>query len=202
MKPLKPTSRPSQSRLGRSSLPPVAAILLLTGFYGLAYPAFADDRCQLQLSEAVIDYGAYTRTQPTPAQRNSSLMHVGKRTLSLSATCSANTVIALTFKGERSNEQGYRFSKNGLFTLKVTDAQLDGRSVSLRTPDAAQAQNGALIRPGEAVVPYAGTNVTAGRQLTVQIEVETLIDLAGTRVNADEEWEGSGHFEITPLTHE
>ncbi|QZC93112.1 hypothetical protein K2E96_19050 [Pseudomonas sp. ERGC3:05] len=109
------------------------SVLALIALLGLAIsnPAQAEQQCQLQLSESALDLGRFNRDQPVPV-KGSNLLSLGKRTLNLSATCGANSIMALAFKGQQDHEQGYRFANNGVFVVKVIDAQLDGKPVRLR----------------------------------------------------------------------
>jgi hypothetical protein len=173
------------------------AIIVLLGAGVVKNSALAEQHCQLQLSEPNIDHGEFVRERPTQAQHSTGLMPVGKRTVYLSAICAVDSVIGLSFNGEKSSELGYRFAKGGQFTLKVIEARLDDKPVRLRPLNRADAAtSGRLIRPGGQLVAYEGPQLAAGKHLSVQIEVDTMIDIAGTRVSQDEEWEGSGHFEL------
>jgi hypothetical protein len=173
----------------------VWALITLLGL-AISNPAQAEQQCQLQLSESALDLGRFNRDQPVPV-KGSNLLSLGKRTLNLSATCGANSIMALAFKGQQDHEQGYRFANNGVFVVKVIDAQLDGKPVRLRPLDPTEATASELfVQSGQALSPYVGASPAIGEYLTVQVEIEARIDRAGTRVSADEEWEGSGQFEV------
>ncbi|WP_421535050.1 hypothetical protein [Pseudomonas marginalis] len=176
--------------------PSTLAFITLLGVGVINNGAQAEQQCQLQLSESTLDLGRFNRDQPVPI-KGSNLLSVGKRTLNLSATCGADSVMALTFKGAQGREQGYRFANNGVFIVKVIGAQLDGKPVRLRPLDAAQTTASELfVQPGQELSPYVGTTPATGEYLNVQVEIEARIDRAGMRVSADEEWEGSGQFEV------
>ena len=109
--------------------------------------------------------------------------------------------MALAFNGQQGHEQGYRFANNGVLIVKVIDAQLDGKLVRLRPLGTTETTASELfLQSGQALSPYMGATAVAGEYLNVQVEIEARIDRAGTRVSADEEWEGSGQFEVHPVT--
>ncbi|MCK3832726.1 hypothetical protein [Pseudomonas fluorescens] len=172
------------------------AFITLLGLGGINSPAQAEQQCRLQLSESTLDLGRFNRDQPVQV-KGTNLLSLDKRVLNLFATCGANSVMGLAFKGQSGEEKGYRFAKNGVFVLKVINAQLDGKPVRLRPHNAEEiATSELLIQPGQELLPYVGTFPVSGEHLTVQVEIETRIDSAGTRVSADEDWEGSGQFEV------
>lgn len=178
----------------------VLALIPLLGLGVISHPAQAEQQCQLQLSESTLDLGRFNRDQPI-AVNASNLLSLGKRTLNLSATCGASSVMALAFNGQQGHEQGYRFANNGVLIVKVIDAQLDGKLVRLRPLGTTETTASELfLQSGQALSPYMGATAVAGEYLNVQVEIEARIDRAGTRVSADEEWEGSGQFEVHPVT--
>lgn len=175
------------------------AILAVLGLGVVKNPTHAQPQCQLQLNETTIDLGSFSRDQPTQIP-GMSLLSLGKRTINLTASCGTNSVIALSFRALQGSEVGYRFAKNGIFTLKIIDAQLDGKPVRLRTLDTTTSTpNQPFLRPGDKLAPYSGPVLASGEHLSLQIEIETMIDREGTRVSADEELEGMGRFEVRAI---
>lgn len=75
---------------------------------------------------------------------------MGKQTFSLFSTCGPEKIIGMAFNATRRDEHSFKFAQNGLFTLKIIDAQLDGRTVQMRSHNRMTTSTEAdLIRPDE-----------------------------------------------------
>ncbi len=161
-----------------------------------------DESCVVNISQPTVDYGRTTREQLFENSPNSNQALLGKRSLTLTSVCDAKVQQVLTFQGEAADESRFRFGQQGTFSLRVINAQLDGKPVRMVASGAASnAANGTstLLRLGNGLIPFDGPAAAAGERLTVQVEVETYVDADATRARSEESWEGGGSFNIAPL---
>ncbi|AIC22538.1 hypothetical protein EY04_27575 [Pseudomonas chlororaphis] len=171
-------------------------------FWSLSQPAAASaDECRLLLSDAQMNYGRLLRSQMIRVTTPAGVFYeVGKRPMTLTAICPAATAMSLTFDGQALDDKSFRFALNGSITFRVLDAQLDGRTVHLLPADQGRGTNEQyLIYPGKQMVPYGAGHIARGENLTLLIEVDTLIDEASTKGQAAIQWKNSGTFEVRPL---
>lgn len=125
-------------------------------------------------------------------------MSLGTRILHLSVVCADPRSIALRFTGVPAGPQGYRFGRQGRFTLSLKHAQLDGRTVewvAARLPD--ESVRGRLL-PGQVLIARSGTTPAKGRRLSAQVEVQTYLPPSAFSVRREAVFEGRGHFELLP----
>lgn len=160
--------------------------------------AQASARCDAQLSESLVDYGRLTRAQLLERQPDPARASLGKRLVALTAVCAERTAMALSFQGAAADDTGFRFAANDRFTLRIVQAQLDGKPVRLAAShaDATGSAPSSLLRPGDRLSPMDGAGLAQGQRLTVQLEIEPFVRAAATRVAVESTWEGAGRFEV------
>ncbi len=169
---------------------------LLTG-WSSAVLASQDDGCVVQISQPLIDYGRKTAAELLDSQARMGNVLFGKQTITVSALCESETVLALSFNGSAADENSYRFAPRGSFTLKVLSAQLDGKPVRLQSAGAAgNDSNEQRLRPGVSLVPQDGPRAAKGQRLTLQVEVETHIEVQAAKARSEDVWQGSGQFSV------
>lgn len=163
----------------------------------LPLAASAED-CILSVSQPVVDFGQTQRAQLMEGTREGKRLLVGTRVVSLILSCSASAAVALSFNGERAGDQGYRFAQDGIFTLRVLSAQLDGKPVSLmvRDGEGAAKDSDNLLRPGVSLVPGLQSMIARGTTFSAQVEVKTYVDERDTQARSREQWDGGGHFAV------
>lgn len=174
------------------------ALAALSTMAGTRVHAQASERCDAQLGESLVDYGRMTRAQLQERQPDPARTSLGKRRVTLTAVCTERTAMVVSFQGAAADDTGFRFANNDRFTLKILDAQLDGKPVRLA---AAQADTtgvapSSFLRPGDRMSPVDGAGLAQGQRLTVQLEIEPFVGAAATRVAAETRWEGAGRFEV------
>ena len=174
------------------------ALAALSTMTGTRVHAQASERCDAQLSESLVDYGRMTRGQLLERQPDSARASLGTRRVTLTAVCAERTAMVLSFQGATADDTAFRFAANDRFTLKVLDAQLDGKPVRLAAAqaDATGFAASASLRPGDRMSPVDGAGLAQGQRLTVQLEIEPFVGAAATRVAAESRWEGAGRFEV------
>ena len=162
--------------------------------------ALADTNCEIKLSQPHLDFGQFSQGTLIKSRTPSGHLSIGIRTISLSSSCGPDSLIELSFNATSYDESSYTFADNGKFTLKILDAQLDGREVQMRSRDRiATSDERNLIRPGDHLVPFDGQTLAIGERLNLKIEAHALIDEAQSRVNGEAIVEGQGQFEVMRL---
>jgi len=165
----------------------------------LCLPLLANaEECSLSISQPVLDYGQTQRTQLMENTREGRHLLVGTRVITLNLSCAASTAMALSFNGEAAGDEGYRFARGGLFTLKVLSAQLDGNPVRLVRRSAEGSVQGVadMLRPGVSLVPVGPNLIARGTRLSAQVEVKTYVDERDTEARSRDEWGGGGQFSV------
>lgn len=175
--------------------------LLATGLPPGIAAAAPNDNCQMQISHPVVDYGQITRAELLERQITPSAFSLGKQTLTLSATCRQPTLMTFYFRGSAGEANKYSFGNSGNFTLTMSMAQLDGKRVRLGhvlTPGQQPeriADSGTLV-PGVGIVPVFDERAVRGTSFSVQIEIDTQIFAASSRIADKTVWRSSGSFEL------
>ncbi|WP_407351383.1 hypothetical protein [Luteimonas sp. R10] len=163
----------------------------------VAGPAAASDGgCRLQLSDTTLDYGRMGRSELIDRTGASGEAALGNRTLVLGVSCREASAMRLGFQGVAADENGFKFADHGRFTLRLKDARIDGQPVLLRSDPALPASASVLLRPGDQVESLVAGHPVKGRQLSVQVEVETEVTVEATRVREETTWQGSGSFVV------
>jgi hypothetical protein len=161
---------------------------------GVLNSALAQDECQLNVSEALLDFGQMNRA----AQRDSApLRLLGERHLSLTFTCPHPTDPSLFYRALTASAERWQFTELGSYTLHASDAVLDGQAVALGLLSAsgqpAVATGNSLDwRPGHGIAPVQNGTLLTGKHFSLQLSVNAWADSAATRVRDATTWEVSG----------
>lgn len=151
------------------------------------------NNCQVSLSQPRVDYGLVRQ-----AERGDPQIALGKRTLRLSMACEVPVSMALRFTGVPANQQGFRFGRQGHFTLSLQFAQVDGKSVELVMPHLSEEPATGRLLPGHRLVAHVAGMPVHGRRFTALVNVETFLPAALLAVRDETTFEGQGGFEWAP----
>ena len=172
--------------------PAVLSVSLLLGAN-----AWGMDECQLNLSETRVDFGLMNRSaaQGTAAERL-----LGERRLSLTLNCPNPTDLSLFYRGLASSGERFQFTQRGNYSLRASNALLDGQAVELGLlPGSGQpaASMGSTLRwrPEHGIVPMRAGVPVNGRSLSLQLEVSAWAQEDALRVNDAVTWDTSGLFD-------
>ena len=155
--------------------------------------AFADE-CQLTLSQSVLDYGLMNRAirANAPGERN-----MGERRLSLNLNCPQPTDMTLFYRAMAATAERFSFAEHGSYTVRMSDAVLDGQPVDLglisavgQVPEAAASS--LLWRPQQAIVPVRGGVAVQGQSLSAQLELTAWAQEKASQVRDAIVWETTG----------
>ncbi|WP_432754584.1 DUF1120 domain-containing protein [Pseudomonas sp. WMBT8] len=164
---------------------------------GLAGNALANDECQLNISESLLDFGQMSRL----AQNDSAPQRLlGERRLSLNLNCPQPSDMSVFYSALAANAHRLQFTEHGTYALHVSDGVLDGQAVELGLlPGAGQppasVASALSWRPGHGVAPVQGASVVQGRQFSLQLSLSAWADVAATHVREATTWEVSGTFD-------
>ncbi|MHC8288601.1 DUF1120 domain-containing protein [Pseudomonas sp. XS1P51] len=169
------------------------APLTLSGF---TPPAWAND-CQLNVSQAVLDYGLMNRAirHDTMPERN-----LGERRVSLNLRCSQTVDMTLFYRAMAATAERYHFAERGSYQTRIGDAVLDGQSVDLALiagvgqPPAAIGSS-LIWRPEHGIVPVRAGVPVQGQVFSVQLELTARVEEQGMRMRDSVTWETSGLFD-------
>lgn len=190
----------STKRLGRCVLPaePGSLRLGLMLYFLLFVIAMANearaDTCRLSLSQSRIDYGPVRH-----GQQDSQSVSLGTRTLHLNVVCADASVMALRFSGVPADGQGFRFGRQGQFTLNLKHAQVDGQAVEWAVAHLPVEPATGRLLPGQTLVARAAGLPLVGRRLTAQVDVEAHVPSAALGVRSETLLEGLGNLELVSL---
>ena len=159
--------------------------------------AWAADECQLNLSDTTLDFGLMNRAVAlAPAAERL----LGERRLRLNLNCPNVTDLRLFYRGLAAGTERLRFTERGSYSLRVSDAVLDGQGVEMGLL-AASGQppvgSGATLnwRPEHGIVPLRGGVPASGRNLSLLIEASAWANEAASRVNDAVTWDTHGVFD-------
>lgn len=159
--------------------------------------AWGAEECQLNLSESVLDFGLMNRAGASmPATERL----LGERRLSLTLNCPNPTDMSLFYRGLASGTERFRFTERGSYSLRVSDAVLDGQAVELGLLSGSgqpAIRTGAILgwRPEHGIVPMRGGVPVNGRSLSLQVEAKAWAQEEASRVTDAVTWDTSGVFD-------
>lgn len=162
-----------------------------------------DRRCVLSLGGELIDYGTKTRWQLRNAPALVDSYSFGKRTVMLSVICPFAQGIRLTLRGQTNASGNVAFGEHGGLIIRLSNAQVDGKSTQIAGGTAKGIINGAaadspLLQPGHTFAPTVGGKLARGKTLTVYLEIEPVIPTADARVSKRQRSETSLRIELAP----
>ena len=162
---------------------------------------FAAD-CDIRLSRAEMDYGRMTRAE-LQVTRSAGPVSIGKRQIALNVVCRQAQRFELQFDALAASAEAYRFGKSGYFTMNLKQATVDGQPAllmeSARNGGAAGAPSDTVrLLPEGSVTVVRGGGQAVGKTMTLQIEVDTFVDDATTRVRDVTPLDGGGALRLLP----
>lgn len=166
------------------------SLLLGTNAWGM-------DECQLNLSETRVDFGLMNRAAtPGPAAEH----RLGEHRLSLNLNCPNPADLSLFYRGLAGSGERFQFTQRGSYSLRASDALLDGQAVELGLlPGSGQpaVSVGATLawRPEHGIVPMRAGVPVSGRSLSLQLEVSAWARDDALRVSDAVTWDTSGVFD-------
>lgn len=168
-----------------------SAWLLALGF---AAHANAQDDCQLNVSEARLDFGSFSRAAKHPGAPQHML---GERRLSVTLNCPQPEDLSLFYMALAAGAERWQFTEHGNYQLQVSDGVLDGQAVELGlVPGLGQppsTRGTSLIwRSDYGIAPLREGAVVSGKSLSVQLTVSAWADAAATHVRDAVTWEVAG----------
>jgi len=163
----------------------------------IAAPEASANDCRLSLSQPRVDYGVLRRAELGEPLASQPII-LGRRTLQLSVVCAEPGAVALRFTGVPAGTQGYRFGRQGSFTLALKHAQVDGRAVELSTSQFTETATSGHLLPGHVLIAKAGGLPLTGTRFSAQVQVDTYLPPDAFSVRRETVFEGQGHFEWLP----
>ncbi|MGU3309461.1 DUF1120 domain-containing protein [Pseudomonas sp. M5A4_2d] len=167
------------------------------GFVLLSSGAWGAEECQLNLSQAQLDFGLMNRAValvPAPERL------LGERRISLTLNCPQPTDMSVFYRGLGAGPERFRFTERGSYGLRISDAVLDGQAVELgliagqgQSPSAISAQ--LPWQPDHGIVPMRGGVAVLGRNLSVQIDASAWAREDAARVRDAVTWDTAGLFD-------
>lgn len=166
----------------------------------LSAPALAQE-CQIDLSEAQIDYGRVIPPGSNNRINAGSVHELGNRLISLTARCPKASKLVLRLQGTTVGSQ-FKFAEKGLMSITLSNALLDGRSVDLAQVKSAGATAGSyspsvVVVPGEVIIPVSGGLPALGAVLSVQVEIRPQVPVSELRTRDTKNLEGNLSFQIS-----
>lgn len=173
-------------------------VSLLLFMLAIAAPDASANDCRLSLSQPRVDYGVLRRTELLDEGIRSQPIILGRRTLQLSVVCAEPGAVALRFTGVAAGTQGYRFGRQGSFTLALKHAQVDGRAVELSSAQSTDMPTSGHLLPGHVLIAKASGLPLTGTRFSALVEIDTYLPPDAFSVRRETVFEGQGHFEWLP----
>ncbi|KHN51566.1 DUF1120 domain-containing protein [Pectobacterium fontis] len=146
-----------------------------------------DTRCNLSVSNPVVDYGIMSRWQLQDLARGS--VSPGMRSLMFNAVCPYTRTIKLLVQGEGGERGDLRYGEHGVTRLRLMDVQLDGHAVELRTlTSTGELKNGGshamMLTPGTQLIPVLDGRPVRGKALTARLEIQPILAESEAQVSS------------------
>lgn len=148
-----------------------------------AQDAVPGDNCQLMINNSQVDYGQTTRGQMLQQGQGQERLSFGKRMITVNVLCQQATPIALWVRG--SGGEQFSFGSQGQVTIRAKNVRLDSGPVMVMT-DNVQPAHELMLKPGDRLQPVTSVGLPlTGKSMTLQLEIDTNIANAATRVNQE-----------------
>lgn len=152
--------------------------------------------CQIQLSEAQIDYAPLTRGELLSFPGNtltSSELRIGEaRDLNITLVCDRPTLMALGFSGTARDGESYRFGADGRAMLRLHDVFIDNQPVIIDS--AGQRGVAMAFTPGRSLRFWQQERLATGMILRGKITVTAWVPAESSKGNERKSWELTGAF--------
>ena len=161
---------------------------------GIAGTAQALEECQLNVSEAQVDFGLMNRL----AQHDGAPERLlGERRLSVNVNCPQAEDLSLFYRALAATPQRLQFTEHGSYAIEVGNAVLDGRAVELGLLTAAgqpPVMSATVLewRPGHGIAPIEQGAVLTGKTLSLQLTLRAWAGVAAIQARDATTWEVSG----------
>ncbi|WP_371915700.1 DUF1120 domain-containing protein [Pseudomonas sp. BTN1] len=161
---------------------------------GIAGTAQALEECQLNVSEAQVDFGLMNRL----AQHDGAPERLlGERRLSVNVNCPQAEDLSLFYRALAATPQRLQFTEHGSYAIEVGNAVLDGRAVELGLLTAAgqpPMMSATVLewRPGHGIAPIEQGAVLMGKTLSLQLTLRAWAGVAAIQARDATTWEVSG----------
>ena len=161
---------------------------------GIAGTAQALEECQLNVSEAQVDFGLMNRL----AQHDGAPERLlGERRLSVNVNCPQAEDLSLFYRALAATPQRLQFTEHGSYAIEVGNAVLDGRAVELGLLTAAgqpPVMSATVLewRPGHGIAPIEQGAVLIGKTLSLQLTLRAWAGVAAIQARDATTWEVSG----------
>lgn len=161
---------------------------------GIAGTAQALEECQLNVSEAQVDFGLMNRL----AQHDGAPERLlGERRLSVNVNCPQAGDLSLFYRALAATPQRLQFTEHGSYAIEVGNAVLDGRAVELGLLTAAgqpPVMSATVLewRPGHGIAPIEQGAVLMGKTLSLQLTLRAWAGVAAIQARDATTWEVSG----------
>ncbi|WP_371359684.1 DUF1120 domain-containing protein [Pseudomonas sp. KT_2_4] len=161
---------------------------------GIAGTAQALEECQLNVSEAQVDFGLMNRLAQHDGVPERLL---GERRLSVNVNCPQAEDLSLFYRALAATPQRLQFTEHGSYAIEVGNAVLDGRAVELGLLTAAgqpPVMSATVLewRPGHGIAPIEQGAVLMGKTLSLQLTLRAWAGVAAIQARDATTWEVSG----------
>lgn len=176
-----------------------AMLLLACLCIGAVAGAYGQN-CQVQLSQTTLDYGTLSRAAILEKQGAAPGTSLGARELTLNVLCQQPTALALVVRGA-AEQENFKLGDGGEFSMRLSDALLDGKPVNLRVSRTASklaAESGVAVAviPGATIELIAGGQPGRGKILSLQVHVDPKVTDAASRIRTRTTWQGNVIFTV------
>jgi hypothetical protein len=186
----------------KSTVAALSSVPLFLGCVWFAEQASATS-CDVVISEPTLHLGRVIHPGASAGIAPHDTYAIGSRTVGMNVGCSEETGLAVVVRGNALGEQ-FRFARGGYVVVRMSNAQVDGRSVELATVGSAaevpsHSAASVEVKPGNRIVPVAAGSIARGTVMTVQVDVMPHVPLHELR--GREETSLDSHLQFDVETH-
>lgn len=190
------------NRFKKSTVVAVSSFPLFLAWVLFAEQASATS-CDVIISEPTLHLGRVMHPGASAGSAPHDAYAIGSRTVSMNVGCSEETRLAWVVRGSALGEQ-FRFARGGHLVVRMSNAQVDGRSVELASVGSAaeipsQSAASVEVKPGNRIVPMAAGAIARGTLMTVQVDVMPHVPLHELRGREEISLDSHLQFEVETL---
>ncbi|MCS2167441.1 hypothetical protein [Scandinavium manionii] len=157
-----------------------ATVMLVLSIFTIVRPSFADDDCQITLSQATVDLRTLRKEEAIKSAQGWNKM--SEKDVNVSVFCPSSRQMAVFFGGAAGEQGRFKFGTQSGVAMNISQLTLDGQHYSIAKttnpgsflPDGSGAES-QLIHNHQGIMPITGNTVARGQQLNFTLTVTPLL---------------------------
>lgn len=158
----------------------VTTLFMIMSTFSIVRPVFADDDCQITLSQATVDLRAIRKEDAVKSSQGWNQMT--EKEVNVSVFCPSTRKIAIYFTDHTSKDKHFKWGSESILTIKVSQLILDGQRYNIAKTASlgsfqpvGSGQDMQLINNQQGIIPVMGSTAIQGQQLNFTLSITPVL---------------------------